>query len=187
MNANEAVVRVKLDTRAAKSELADLTKTASGVAGKLGSGIQSALGSGVRALGIGTAIGAGIAAVRGPTAGGVSDLMGEAFGGIGAKIENWALGDLAPDARASQSAREDTKNAFATIAGITGSVPPAARSFYEQTKQRMLETEKGKAMFERDDQFRGPGFEQIATKVIDSISAAISAGFDRVIEAIKFW
>jgi hypothetical protein len=50
VNANEAVVRVKLDTRAAKSELADLTKTAGSVAGKLGSGIQSALGSGVRAL-----------------------------------------------------------------------------------------------------------------------------------------
>lgn len=184
MNANEAVVRVKLDTRAAKSDLADLTKTASGVAGKLGSGIQSALGSGVRALGIGTAIGAGIAAVRGPTAGGVSDLMGEAFGGIGAQIENFAFGDLAPQARASQSAREETKNAFATITGITGSIPPSARNFYEQTKQRMLETEKGKAMFERDDQFRGPGFAEIATKIIDSITGSISAGFDRVIDRI---
>lgn len=187
MNANEAVVRVKLDTRAAKSELADLTKTAGSVAGKLGSGIQSALGSGVRALGIGTAIGAGIAAVRGPTVQGASDVFGEVLGGIGASIENWALGDLAPDARASQSAREDTKNAFATIAGITGSVPPAARSFYEQTKQRMLETEKGKAMFERDDQFRGPGLKDVAEKIIRSITGEISAGFDRVVGAIKFW
>lgn len=187
MNSNEAVVRVKLDTRAAKSDLADLTKTAGGVAGKLGSGIQSALGAGVRSLGIGAAIGVGIAAVRSPTAGGASDLMGEALGGIGAQIEHWALGDLAPEARASQNAREETKNAYATIAGITGSIPPAARNFHEQTKQRMLEMEKGKAMFERDDQFRGPGFEKIAEKILESLTTAISAGFDRVIEAIKFW
>ncbi len=183
MNANEAVVRVKLDTRAAKSDLADLTKTAGGVAGKLGSGIQSALGSGVRALGIGTAIGAGIAAVRGPTAGGVSDIFGEALGGLGAKLEHWALGDLAPEARAAKQAREQTEQAFAGSKEIT----QRSINFFDQTKGRILEVEKSRAMFERDDRFHGPGFEKIAEKILESLTTAISAGFDRVIEAIKFW
>jgi hypothetical protein len=187
VNDNEAVVRVKLDTRHAKSDLADLTKTAGGVAGKLGSGFQSALGSGVRALGIGTAIGAGIAAVRGATAGGVSSVLSETFGGIGAQLEHFVLGDLAPQARASHSAREETKNAYATIAGITGSIPPSARNFYEQTKQRMFEAEKGKAMFDRDSQFQGTSWGQAFTKITEEITGAISAGFDRVIESIKFW
>jgi len=180
VNANEAVVRVKLDTRAAKSDLADLTKTAGGVAGKLGSGIQSALGTGVRSLGIGAAIGAGISAVRGPTDGGVSDLMGEAFGGIGAQIENWAFGDLAPEARAARQAREQTEQAFAGSKEIT----QRSVNFFDQTKGRILEIEKSRAMFERDDRFRGPGFEKIAEKVIDSITGAISAGFDRLIAAL---
>lgn len=187
MNSNEAVVRVKLDTKAAKGDLSDLTKSAAGVAGKIGGGIQSALGSGVRALGIGTAIGAGINAVRGPVAGGVSDVFGEALGGLGAKIEAWALGDLAPQARAARSAREETKNAFGTIAGITGSIPPAARTFYEQTRLRMEETEKGRFKFEQDDKFHGPGFDKIAEKIITTITGAISDGFDRVIASLKFW
>lgn len=179
MNANEAVVRVKLDTRSAKSDLDELTKKASGSAAGIGRGISSSLGAGVNALGLGAAFGIGANAILGPTQSGASSVIGEALGGIGAQLEHFFLGDLGPEAKAAARTREMTMNAYDTIAGIKGHIPSEARSFAKQAHGLILEQEKGRAMFEQDDQFRGPGLEKIASTVAERISKAISDGFDK--------
>lgn len=178
---DEAKVRVKLDTGEAKRQMSDLVKFSGNAAARLG-GI---LGSGVKAVGLGAGIGVGIGAIRGPLESGVGDVFSEAFGGLGARIQHWALGDLVPEARASSKAREETISAYATIAGMTDKIPPEARNFYAQTKSLLMETEKGRAMFERDDQFRGPGIEELMDKLITALKAIGMEMADAIAKAIN--
>lgn len=171
---DEAKVRVSLETGEAKRQIGDLMQFSSSAAKRLG----SIIGDGVRAVGLGAGIGAGIAAIRGPAAQGFGDVFSEALGGIGSQIQYWALGDLVPEARASSKAREETISAYATIAGMSDKIPPEARNFYAQTKSLMMEVEKGRSMFERDDAFRGPGIDDIIAKLVSSLKAAFMEGFE---------
>lgn len=168
---DEAKVRVKLDTGEAKRQMSDLVKFSGNAASRLG----SILGSGVRAAGLGAGIGIGIGAIRGPLEAGASSIIGEALGGYGAQLENWAFGDLAPEARAARAAREQTIGAYAAISADL--IPPSAYKFHDATKAILLETEKGKARFERDGYFRGPGIDELIEKVITSIRQLVIDGF----------
>jgi len=162
-NKDEAVIRVRFDTTPAKQDLDDLDKESSKTAKTIRKGIAKVVSAGVRYTGAGIAFGAGMEAVKSGAMSGVSDVFGEAFGGWGAQLQQWVLGDLAPEARASAAARDQMIEAYRFAA--RDKIPPAAVDFYNQTKAFMFEGEKGRARFEADTRFYGPGFMEIIEKV----------------------
>jgi len=182
----ETKIKVRLDTRQAKSELGGLTREAARTAGKVASGIRATVGRGLGAVGVGAAIGTGISAVRGATESGLGDTVGEALGGIGAQMAEFFLGDLDEKARASRTAREETIQAFGAIAGQRGAVPPAAREFFTNVRALRLQEEKGRELFERDDKFRGPGIGEIVDRIMGGLGKLLSEAVDNLVSKIPF-
>lgn len=166
---NEAKVRVKLDTGQAKSELSSLTRLGAATAGRLGEGLRRAVGAGARAIGLGVGIGAATAAIRGPTQGGITDVVGEAFGAMGKDLEAFFLGDMGVEARASRQAREQTIAAFGTAAGVQNQVPPGARAFYEQVRALRTQEERGRFIFEQDTSFRSTNPSDLFDRIMTAL------------------
>jgi len=175
MAGKEAKVKVRLDTKQAKGDLRDLTRDAAQAAGRVGGTIRGAVGKGLGVVGLGGGIGAGLAAVRGSTSSGFGDVIGESLGGIGAQLAESFLGNLDEDARATKSAREETIQAFGSIAGSTkGGIPPGAQNYFNQIKSLRLQEEKGKELFERDERFRGPGVEDMIDRIMSGLGEMVS-------------
>lgn len=170
MNKDEAKFRVRMETDHAKRDMEELEKSGSKTAKAIRKGIANVVSAGVRYTGAGIAFGAGLEAVKSGAMSGVSDVFGEAFGGWGAQLQHWALGDLVPEARASSQARDATISAFATVAGIKNQIPPEARTYFNQTKSLMLEREKGVQLFETDQGMRGPGIGEIIDKIMHQLA-----------------
>lgn len=187
MTGDEAKVRVRLDTGQAKAELAGLSKLAASAAGRIGSGITSAVSRGVNAIGLGAGIGAGVAAVTSPTRGGIMDVAGESFGGIGAKLEEFFLGDLGQKARADRAAREETIGAFATVAGIQGRIPPGAKSYFDQVRSLRLQEEQGRTLFEKDSDFRSVSPQDLISRIMEALGKLITDAVDALADKLRWW
>lgn len=185
--ADETKVRLKLDTEQAKAEMNSLMKDATKMAGRIGSGIRSTVGKGLGYVGLGGAIGTGMAAVQSATQSGVGDIVGESLGGLGARMQEFFLGDLPQDARASKAAREETIQAFGAIAGHTGKVPPQAAQYFASVKSLRMEEEQGRHLFEKDDQYRGKGMEEIIDKICTAIGGYIKSGIERLGEILNIF
>lgn len=183
--ADELIVRVRLDTRQAQADLDALKQDGEETGEIIGSDVRKRIGKGLNALGVGAAIGAGYSAVRAATTSGVGDLFGESLGGISAQLNDFFLGTLDDEARASFAAREETKQAFAYMSSIRGEIPPQARTFFEQVKSVRLEEEKGRAMIDRDDFFRGPGIGALVESIFDRLGDLLSAAVDKLAEKLN--
>lgn len=184
MTGTEAKVRVRLDTSQAKRTLADLSNSGAAAAKKLG----GVLSSGVKAVGLGVGIGAGIEALKSPTISSITDTFGEALGGLGAQLEYWALGDLAPESRAAKRARDELHSTFGTLIGL-GGVTPQATNFFEQTKAYAMVQEQGRQRIEMDERFRGPGIDDIMTRVGTLIGGLLDEAVTKFAAALRaqFW
>lgn len=185
MARDEAKVRVRLDTGQAKSDLRGLVREAQNSSGRVAAGVRNALGRGFRAIGLGAGIGTGLAAVRGATQSGFGDVIGEAFGGFGANLAEFFLGDLDDKARAARAAREETIQAFGTITGITGSVPPGARAFFDSVRTLRLQEEEGRGIIERDERFRGPGIGEFVDRIMAKVGEIIAQAVDALAEKLN--
>ena len=183
--AQETKVKVRLDTRQAKSRLTGLVRESARSAGRLTNNIRSVVGKGLGAVGMGTAIGTGISAVRGATESGVGDVIGESLGGFGKMAEEFFLGDLNEDARASRTAREETIQAFGAIAGARGEIPPEARQFYNSIKTLRMDEERGRELFETDTQMRGPGIDKVIDRIMGGFATLVSDAMTRLIDALN--
>lgn len=176
--AEEAKVRVSLDTRDAVAALNDMRRKASAVSGRVGSTLRRTVGRGLGVIGLGGGVGAGLAAVRGATQSGLGDVIGEAFGGIGANIAQTLFGELDERAKASKAAREETIQAFGTIAGATGKIPPGAVNYFNQIRALREQEERGREIFERDDRFRSVGAQDLVDRVLAGIGQLLTQAVD---------
>ncbi len=174
MARDESNVRVRLDTSRAKGELRGLVKDSERAAGRVSGSVRGAISRGFGLVGAGAAIGTGLSAVRGATESGIGDVVGEAFGGIGHRIAEFLLGDLNEKAKATRAAREETIQAFGAIAGHTGSIPPGAKTFFDQVAALREEQEKGRELFQGDERFRGPGIDQFLKRIVDALTGLLS-------------
>jgi len=181
----EVKVRVRLDTRQAKGELRDMTRDAESTAGRVSGGIRRALGRGLRAVGFGAAIGSGIAAVRGATESGIGDVVGESLGGIGAQLAQFFLGDLDDKARSSRRAREEAIATFGTVAGIRNEISPGMRNWFDATQKRMEKEERGRQLFERDEQFRGPGLDDLVTRIMQGLAGLLKTAVQELLSGLN--
>jgi hypothetical protein len=150
--AEDAKVKVTLETKDALRKLAGLTREAANAAGKVSRSVSGALRTGIGAVGLGGGVAAGAAAVQAATRSGAGDLLGEVFRPIGAALNEAILGDLDDKARAARSAREETIQAFGAIAGETGRIPPGAKQFFDQVRALRENEERGRALFDQSDQ-----------------------------------
>ena len=157
--ADEATVKLRLDTRQAKGDLRQLTKEADKTSGRIGGGIRRAVGKGMGAVGLGGGIGAGLAAVRGATSSGLGDVVGESFVQLGAQLNEFFLGDMDDKARSIRQARESLKEAFGYQTGIHSRIPPGAENFFNQRVTEGMTLEHGKHLIETDKRFMGPPVE----------------------------
>lgn len=188
--ADETKVKVRLDTRQAKTELGGLVRESARAAGKVASGIRSTVGRGLGVVGFGAAFGTGVSAVRGATESGVGDVVGEALGGIGAQLSEFFLGDLNEEAKAAKAARAETIEAFGAIAGGMnggkGGIPPGAQEFFASVKSLRQQEERGREMFERDDRFRGPGIGDLISRLGTMIGDELTNACDYLASLIPF-
>ena len=179
MAREEAKVRVRLDTRQAKSELRGLTRSAAATAGRVGTGIRSAVGRGLGIVGLGGGVGIGLGAVKAATSSGFADVIGEALGGIAARCATKVLGEGAvQDARASKTSRDETIQAFGLLTQGGTQVPPGAMNYFNQIKVLHLEKEKVAQMFREDDNFRGPKLDEVIKKIMTALGTLLSEAID---------
>jgi hypothetical protein len=185
MASDETKVVVRLETSKAKAELDSVVDKGREAARKMSGLYHSTVGRGLSAVGLGGGIGMGFAAVRSATESGFSDVIGEALGGVGAQLEHFFLGNLGEDAKASRAAREDTIQAFGAIAGAQNKIPPSAHAFFNSVKSIRMQEEHGRALFERDDKMRGPGIEELITKIMSAIGELVSKAVDSLAEKLN--
>lgn len=185
--ADETKVRVRIDTTQAKSELAGLVKDARTASGKVSKIYRSTIGRGLNAVGLGVGFGAGVEAIRGATASGVGDVVGEALGGLGVQLEQMFLGNLGQDARASRAAREESIQALGAIAGAQNKIPPGAKAFFDSVKSLRLQEERGRTLFEMNDDFRGPGIGDLIDRVMRGFADLLSKAVDALADKLMFW
>lgn len=183
----EAKIRVRLDTTQAKADLAELNREGERASEEVSASFSdSLLGRGIKYAGA-AAIGAGVYQIAKPTVGGLGDLLGESLGGIGADLAQFVFGDLDEKARGAQRAREETKDAFAMIAGTRGSIPPEARAFFAGISRLRVQEERGREMFDRDDAFRGPGIGALVERIMSGIGKMIAEAAETIANKLLPW
>jgi len=183
----ELKIKVVLDTSEAKKELDALT-TASATTGKRASGFLSqALGSGMRAVGMGVGFSAANAALQGPLLGGISDVMGEAFGGWGKALETALLANLGNEGRAQAKSREEMIAAFGTVAGIQDATPPGAHEYFSSRMGINTLRERGRSILESDPAMRSVNPERLLDKAMDNIGEMLRDAADYLVRELGKW
>ncbi len=180
----DAKIRLRLDARQARDELQGLSSVGSEAASRITGRLTQGAGRLASAFGAGAIGGMAINAVAGSTRSGIGDVIGEAFGGWGAQLERWALGDLAPQARADAAAREETIASFGAIAGRDNKIPPGAKNYFDSIRSLRLEQENGKRLFEESKDFRSTSPDDIIDRIITAVGEALRAAVDYLISKL---
>ena len=178
--------RVRIDNRRAKGELRELVREGFRTSKKIRAGFRATVGRGLGAVGLGAGLAAGAGAFRAATESGVGDVVGEALGGVGARIAEFFLGDLDDQARAKRAAREETIQAFGAIAGQRGEIPQAARDWFDSIYTFREQEEKGRQLFERDEKFRGPGLSELISKIGSVIGEELTKAVEHLVSLLPF-
>lgn len=181
--ADEAKVRVRLDTSQALASLSSFVREGARAAGQLSDGLRSTIGGGLRAVGLGGAVGVGVQAVRGATESSTGDVFGEALSGMGAKIAEWAFGDLDDEARAKRRTREEAIQTFGAVAskGIT----PEMRAWFAGMHRVNMQRELGRGVIEREEMFHGPGIEKVIDRILGGLKTLFFDAADRIIQGLN--
>tara|TARA_R110000803_G_scaffold51337_4_gene106225 strand:- start:9296 stop:9832 length:537 start_codon:yes stop_codon:yes gene_type:complete len=142
----KAKVKVELDTKPAKAELRKLGKEGEKSAGRVNDSLGGGFG---KSAALGAVAGAGFGLAQRMASSATGGVVSEAFAGANAWLDDRAGG---PEARASKSAREQTKGAYAEIVGRMKdpSVTPDIRNYYNNVKGLREITERGNSAIEQD-------------------------------------
>jgi hypothetical protein len=185
---DETKVRVRLDTRQAKTEMRTLSKEGSRTAGQLSTNLRSTVRRGMGLVGAGAIVGAGMSALRSPTSSGISDVISEAFGGLGLALSDKILGkEGVADALASRSAREATKEAFAYAQGAYEQAGgegllQGASTYFEAIRPFRKTEELGRRSIESNPALRGGlPWEKILDDLEQRLKNALFSGVDRLL------
>lgn len=183
--AEEAKVRVRLDTKAAQNEMRGLTRQAAATASRVSGGIRSAMGTGIRALGVPLGVGAAAGLALGATRSGVGDVVSDFFRPFANRLEDWALGDKAWQARARTSARQETINRFGFSAGVTGDVDTAKGYYMNALRARYLPEERGRHNLERSLPSSGDWLAELMDQAIERLTKWWHEQVDYLINQLK--
>ena len=187
----ETKVRVRLDTRQAKGEMREVRKEGERTAGSISEGLSATIRRGFAMTGAGAAFAGGIGAARAAVSGGVGDAFGGAFSMLSASLNDYLLGSIDDEQRAIRSARDQTIEAFAPVAGMLNGVPPEAQQFFQTIKTLEFEKEKGRSLIMGDPAFQGAGFidifAQMGEQIGDRLANAIIEKLEPMRQYIPSW
>ena len=186
--ADETRIRVRLDTSQAKAEMDNLTRKGAATAKGLSAKVRQSVGSELGKFGSGALVGAAIGSVasglKGSTTAGFGDLISEVTDPLGARLNDYLLGTADDEARARRSAREEVSQAFSSIIGQTGTIPPQVYTYFDHLSGIKLYEEKGKSLIASDPRLGGSetvaAAEQIGSSVGQNVAAAISSVFQSI-------
>lgn len=181
----ETKVRVRLDTRRARTQVRSLVRDSARAAGRIAGGVRAAIGRGMGMVGAGAAVGAGIQAVRGATQSGIGDVIGEALNPIGRQISDFFLGDLNEKAKAGRAAREATIQAFGAIAGARGEIPAGAKGFFDAVAGLREQEERGRELFEMDTRFSGVKIQDLIDRILEGLNTLLSKAVDTLADKLN--
>jgi hypothetical protein len=187
----ETKVRVRLDTRQAKGEMREVRKEGERTAGSISEGLSATIRRGFAMTGAGAAFAGGVGAARAAVSGGVGDAFGGAFSMLSASLNDYLLGSIDDEQRAIRSARDQTIEAFAPVAGMLNGVPPEAQQFFQTIKTLEFEKEKGRSLIMGDPAFQGAGFvdifAQMGEQIGDRLANAIIEKLEPMRQYIPSW
>ena len=169
----QAKVKVELDTRPGRAELRKLAQEGEAAADRASDSLSHAATVGAVA-----GVGFGLAQRAASRIGGfVPDVISEGTVGVRSYFDS-AFGG--PEARAARGAREQTKEAYAEIIGRMKepAITPEIRNYYNNVKDLREITERGGSAIDRE---LGGDYLKDA---LESLLGAVSAGFDRIVEAL---
>lgn len=173
----EAKVKVELDTRPGRAELRKLAQEGEAAADRASDSLGEDFG---RAAALGAAAGAGFGLAQRAASrigGFVPDVISEGTVGVRSYFDS-AFGG--PEARAARGAREQVKESYAEIVGRMKepAITPDIRNYYNNVKDLREITERGGSAIDRE-----LGGEYVKD-ALESLLGAVSAGFDRIVEAL---
>jgi hypothetical protein len=181
----ETKVRVRLDTRQAKGEMREVRKEGERTAGSISEGLSATIRRGFAMTGAGAAFAGGVGAARAAVSGGVGDAFGGAFSMLSASLNDYLLGSIDDEQRAIRSARDQTIEAFAPVAGMLNGVPPEAQQFFQTIKTLEFEKEKGRSLIMADPAFQGAGFVDIFSQMGVQIGERVANGIMEKLEEMR--
>jgi len=183
--AEKAEVEVQLDTSRAKQALDGLVRQAGVQAKKIGGMISGGIKRGIAASGIDFDVGSQMkSAFSGPTNSAVSDIISETVTPYANQFMNSIFGDMPVEARAARNARDDLISTFGMTAGRMDNITPGMMAYFENQKQVRQYEEHGRMMIESNPAFYGQALPNLIDKVVTQLVAAISKGFDKLLEGL---
>ena len=182
----EAVITVRLNTAGAQRDLAALGNALGGA------GPSAAAGGGGGGFGLGQLATSGgqmmmggspygtMAGVLGqPTRSTVGSMVSEFWEPKAKAFEQFMLGSGGAGARAAQSAREQTAQAFGMLWGATGQEPPGARQFFQSIMRLEKMREVGRDKIMESSAFRGSASDLSGGAIKDAFQGMMEA-WDRM-------
>ena len=148
--AQEAKVKLTLDTDQAKAELRELSKLAAGVGGGIGGAAQKSSLAGFGGGLVGGALGSVLGSLKSSLAGSFGDVIGAATGPLSASLQTALFQGADIDAKASELARAQLplqalgRGSLSLEAGVR---------IQENLKRPILHTLQGARMVESDPRF----------------------------------
>tara|TARA_R110000744_G_scaffold130994_3_gene238980 strand:+ start:1178 stop:1771 length:594 start_codon:yes stop_codon:yes gene_type:complete len=146
-------IPVELDTKAAKAKLKQLHKDKLKSKKRITAAARRTSRIAIRAFAF-TGAASALGKFKNNEPGGNVDMMGEAAVAHLAKVQQFADDKLGFSAKASKSAREQTKAAFAYHVGKTGEMG-GATDFYNTVKKMQNDAESGRNIIRQDPRFIG--------------------------------
>lgn len=187
----ETKVRVRLDTSQAKGEMREVRREGQRTAGSISEGLSATIRRGFAMTGAGAAFAGGVGAARAAVSGGMGDAFGGAFSMLSASLNDYLLGSIDDEQRAIRSARDQTIETFAPVAGMLNGVPPEAQQFFQSVRTLEFEKEKGRSLIMNDPAFQGAGFTDIFVQMGEHIGSAvadvISSKIDALLNKLPAW
>lgn len=170
---NEVVIRLVLDTSQAEQAIEDIDK---GVREQKRE-VERSFGDKMKGL---TYAGVGFLAgnLTAQAKGGFSTVLGETIGPYASQFENWVFGGQQIDARAAQSAREQTIQAMGMDVGRRG-LQQGHKTYFEQIKSVRMMEERGRQLIESNpDMYGGFDFGKAWDRLSTAIADGVKAGVD---------
>ena len=149
------------------------------------SSIGDLLRSTANGIGFGTGMVMAKSVLTGPTSSGFGSIISETLMPYGKQLENFLFQGAQVEARAAQSAREQTISAMGWDIGKRG-MQPSHMSYFTQLKAHNQVLERGRSVVEQSTaMYGGVDMEKAFTKLGEMITSAFERGVDYLWEKIK--
>lgn len=179
MNPTTFIIRLVLDTTQPKEELDEFDKEVKDTKRET----ERSFGDRMKSLG-GVAAGFVAGHLTAQTKSSWGTVLSETIGPYASQFENWVFGGQQLEARAAQSAREQTIQAMSYDVAAKG-LTKGHQSYFEQMKSMRLMEERGRQIIESNpDMYGGLDMGKAWDRLSSAIADGVKAGVDYLVSKI---